>query len=60
MMRPRKTPDAEGDGLLATQQQSLKINSLERENLELKKLVANLSLDKEVLMSVIRKHGSTI
>jgi hypothetical protein len=30
---------------------------LERENAELKKLVADLSLDKEALKAVIRKNG---
>jgi hypothetical protein len=30
---------------------------LERENAELKKLVADLSLDKEALKTVIRKNG---
>jgi putative transposase len=33
------------------------MRELERENGELKKLVANLSLDKEALKTVIRKNG---
>jgi putative transposase len=34
-----------------------RMRELERENGELKKLVANLSLDKEALKTVIRKNG---
>jgi len=34
-----------------------RLRELERENGELKKLVADLSLDKEALKTVIRKNG---
>jgi putative transposase len=34
-----------------------RMRELERENAELKKLVADLSLDKEALKTVIRKNG---
>jgi putative transposase len=34
-----------------------RLRELERENSELKKLVADLSLDKEALKTVIRKNG---
>ena len=34
-----------------------RLRALEQENLQLKKLVAELSLDKEALKTVIRKNG---
>ena len=37
--------------------QARRLKDLERENARLKKLVADLSLDKEALQSVIRKNG---
>jgi len=45
------------DKLLLTVENALRLRRLEEENRQLKHLVADLSLDKEVLKAVIRKNG---
>ena len=43
--------------LAATLSEAKRLKSLEEENRRLKEIVADLSLDKEALKSVIRKNG---